>query len=159
MHNVSKEQIPLQNEIELVANYLMLEKLRFKDKLNYSINIDEKTDIADVLIPPLLVQPLVENSIKHGLLPRKANDNFICVDIYELNGMLVIAVKDNGIGIGASKANSEKSHESFGLENIRKRIEQLSIIQNRKFSLTFTEEKDEAGIAWTIATILVPIGQ
>jgi two-component sensor histidine kinase len=156
MHNVSREQIPLQNEIDLISNYLKLEKLRFKDKLNYAINIDEKTDIADITIPPLLIQPLVENSIKHGILPRKASDNFISIDIYEEADALVISVKDNGIGLEASEKKTNKLHSSYGLDNIRKRIEQLSIIQNKKITLSLSEIKDEAGNSeWTVAVIRI----
>jgi LytS/YehU family sensor histidine kinase len=72
MHNVSKELIPLQKEMDLVSNYLKLEKLRFKEMLNYVINVQEDLDLSDIMIPPLLVQPLVENSIKHGILPLES---------------------------------------------------------------------------------------
>ena len=157
MHNISKDMIPLQKEIDLVVNYLLLEKLRFKDHLNYSINIDKGLDLSEILVPPLLVQPLVENSIKHGILPLESADGAICVNIYENSGTLLIQVKDNGIGMG----NSQKKkglHESYGLENVRKRINYLSFIQNKEISFAVSEEKDSAGILlWTIVTIGIPI--
>ena len=158
MHNISKELIPLQKEVDLVNNYLLLEKLRFKEMLHYSINIGEDLDLSDILIPPLLVQPLVENSIKHGILPMESAEGLIQINIYERNGILYIEVKDNGVGISASGNKGNSLHESFGLENIKKRIEQLSIIQNKKISFHISEiTEDDGKMHWTIATISMPV--
>lgn len=157
MHNISKELIPLQKEIDLVSNYLRLEKLRFKDHLNYCINVDEGIDISEIMVPPLLVQPLVENSIKHGILPLESIEGFIHLDIYERNSCLYIQVKDNGVGISNAQKKQNTSHESFGLENIKKRIEQLSIIQNKEITFNILEIKDEEGKQWTEVTFCMPI--
>ena len=155
MHNISKELIPLQKEIELVINYLLLEKLRFKEYLNYSVNIDEGIDLSEILIPPLLVQPLVENSVKHGILPLESADGCVVIKVYERNAMLYIEVRDNGIGMVQSQSKKAGSlHESFGMENIKKRIQQLSIIQNREIKLNISEVKDDDGqLQWTVVTI------
>ena len=157
MHNISKELIPLQKEIDLVSNYLRLEKLRFKELLNYSISVDENTDLTEILIPPLLVQPLVENSIKHGILPLESVEGFIQIDIYERNACLYIQVKDNGVGMNASKNKANPAHESFGLENIKKRIAQLSIIQNKEITFNIQEITDEDDENWTEVTICMPL--
>ena len=157
MHNITKELIPLQKEIDLVNNYLTLEKLRFKEHLNYVINIDDDVDITDINIPPLLIQPLVENSIKHGILPMESEDGSIEINIYEKEHILHIEVRDNGIGFDASNKNKIAGHESFGLENIRKRIEQLNIIQDMNLSFTITEiPAAKNNNRWTIVTILIP---
>jgi len=159
MHNISKELIPLQKEIDLVNNYLLLEKLRFKDLLNYTINVSPEIDLSEIMIPPLLVQPLVENSIKHGILPLESVEGFININVYENNGILHIEVKDNGIGMSASQSNKDSLHESFGLENIKKRIKQLSIIQNKEITFHVHEIKDDEGKPqWTIVSINIPIG-
>ena len=159
MHNVSKDQIPLQKEIDLVTNYLRLEKLRFEDNLNYSINIEDDTDISGTLVPPLLIQPLVENSIKHGILPLQSSSGFVELKIYERGNMLYIEVRDNGVGLSQAKRNAQNAlHESFGMENIKKRIEQLSIIQNTKIDLDIRETFDAAGQhEWTIVTIIMAL--
>ena len=159
MHNVSKDQIPLQKEIDLVTNYLRLEKLRFEDNLNYSINIEYDTDISGILVPPLLIQPLVENSIKHGILPLQSSSGFVELKIYERGNMLYIEVRDNGVGLSQAKRNAQNAlHESFGMENIKKRIEQLSIIQNTKIDLDIRETFDAAGQhEWTIVTIIMAL--
>jgi two-component sensor histidine kinase len=152
MHNVSRELIPLQKEMELVNNYLRLEKLRFEDKMNYSIEVDNAIDLSCIMIPPLLIQPLVENSIKHGILPLEDRDGLINIHIYERDHFLYIEVRDNGVGL--QPTNKEGSlHESFGLENIKKRIEQLSIIQNKKVTLEISQDDADGG-PWTIFTII-----
>ncbi len=158
MHNVSKELIPLQKEVDLVTNYLLLEKLRFKDLLNYRINIDESVDLFEISVPPLLVQPLVENSIKHGILPLQSVEGYVEVNIKEEDGVLIIEVRDNGVGIEHSKGKQNLLHESFGLDNIRKRIDQLSIIQNKKITFDFEDVNDREGRhLWTVITITMPI--
>ena len=157
MQNISKELISLQKEISLVTNYLVLEKLRFKEHLNYHIEIEEGIDLSEIMIPPLLVQPLVENSIKHGILPLESGDGFIGINIYERNNALHIEVKDNGIGMQRSKNEKDPMYESFGLENVRKRISQLSIMQDKQIRFSISETRDDGGrLAWTIVTISIP---
>jgi hypothetical protein len=160
MHNISKDLIPLQNEINLVANYLLLEKLRFKEHLNYSIKVEDGLDLSEIMIPPLLVQPLVENSIKHGILPLESKDGFIAINVYERDDELLIEVKDNGVGMDRVAKEKNPLHESFGLENVRKRIEQLSVIQNKNIRLSVYDIKNAAGnTEWTIVCISIPLSE
>ncbi len=154
MHNVSKEMIPLQKEIDLVANYLALEKLRFKELLNYSINVDEDVDTAVIMVPPLFIQPLVENSIKHGILPRQSTDSCIELNVYETGDVLHIEVRDNGVGLSAAKKKANPLHESFGLKNIQDRIEQLSIIMGKKIEFKIEEVQETTG-QWTVVSIVI----
>lgn len=158
MHNISNEVIPLEKELELVENYLLLEKLRFEDQLSYTINVSDGVYIADITVPPLLIQPLVENSIKHGILPLKSRGikGILQVNIYEQNETLYIEVRDNGIGI--AKAKERKSlHKSFGLDNLKLRLEQLSIIQGKEISFSLSDEMDDNEVRWTVAMIAVPL--
>jgi hypothetical protein len=156
MHNVSKEMIPLQKEIDLVANYLALEKLRFKELLNYTIDIDDEVDTGVIMVPPLLIQPLVENSIKHGILPRQSTESSIQFNVYEKEDVLYIEVKDNGVGMNFSKLKADPKHESFGLQNIQNRIEQLSMITGKKMEFSIKEITDDNG-KWTTVTITMPL--
>jgi two-component sensor histidine kinase len=159
MHNISKEMISLQKELDLVRNYLRLEKLRFKELLNYSIEVDQDVDLSEVMVPPLLLQPLVENSIKHGILPLESAQGVIRIHIYAAGGSLFIEVMDNGVGISRAQLN-HKRHEPFGLENVEKRIEQLSIILNKKIEFYLREEKNAAGEhEWTKAIISMPLDE
>lgn len=157
MHNISKELIPLQKEIDLISNYLLLEKFRFKERLNYEIIVDKGLDTSEIMIPPLLIQPLVENSIKHGILPLTTSDGAIYLNIFERRGDLCIEVKDNGVGLNQKKSDTISGHESFGLKNIQTRIEQLSIIQNKEISFEIKETQGTNGRNWTVATIVIPL--
>jgi LytS/YehU family sensor histidine kinase len=157
MHNISKELIPLQKEIDLVTNYLLLEKLRFEDRLSYSINISNDLDLSDIMMPPLLIQPLVENSIKHGILPMQGN-GAIEINIYEKLGILYIEVKDTGAGLSQSVNHKNNHYESYGLENIKKRIAQLGIIQNKEIKFGISETVNTIGLkGWTTVTISMPL--
>lgn len=158
MYNISKEMIPLQKEIDLVSNYLLLEKLRFDDKLNYTINIDDGIDLSEIIIPPLLIQPLVENSIKHGIYPLESNQGTIKIDIYERNNCIHIEVKDNGVGIETTNTATNLENDPHGLDNIRQRIEQINTIQEQNIRLAVSEIREtQTQSRWTVFTIIIPL--
>ena len=156
MHNVSKELISLQKEIDLVTNYLALEKLRFKEMLNYSINVDEDVDATQIMVPPLFIQPLVENSIKHGIFPKQSENSRVELNVYEVRDVLHIEVRDNGIGLAQAKKKASDKHESFGLNNVKVRIEQLSIILGKKIDFDIKEITDDRG-NWTVVLITMEL--
>jgi two-component sensor histidine kinase len=157
MHNVSNELIPLEKEMHLVSNYLLLEKLRFKENLHYSINVDESVDLSEIWVPPLLIQPLAENSIKHGILPLESAEGTVEVNVFEKGGLLYIEIRDNGVGLGGSAKADDGEHISFGLANIKKRVEQLSVILDKEITFEMSERKD--GVTekrWTVAAVTMP---
>ena len=143
MHNLTRERITLQQEITLVTNYLKLEKLRFKSTLHYDIYIDADIETDDILIPPLLLQPLVENSIRHGFFNRQQQDNHIWIRITETTAGLFIQVTDNGVGL--HRTHNDSRHESYGLKNIEKRLEQLAQIHNTAITLSINERRNGNG--------------
>lgn len=107
---------PIGEELRLIENYLNIEKIRFGKRLDYTIEFDQK--LREVKIPHLLIQPIVENAIKHGIEP-KAKGGTINISIQKKENLLLIIVKDNGAGF--------KGDISFGygLSNIQKRLENL----------------------------------
>ena len=116
---VEGNRIPLTKEVERLDLYLSLESMRFKDKFKYEIKTNN-LDTEAISIPAMLLQPFVENSIIHGVLPRNDEDGWIKVDMIVENGVLVISIYDNGIGIGKSiikKENSKGDHKSQGNGN------------------------------------------
>jgi len=125
MLNISKEMVTLTDEMALVERYLQLQRLRF-NHIAYDIFTDPTVDTDDIMVPPLLIQPLVENSIKHGLLPSGKAEGFINITISGTGDIITIAITDNGIGI----SRSETRHTSFALEALKKRIETVSATQN-----------------------------
>lgn len=123
-----KEFIDFDQEIKLLELYLSLEKLRFKDTLEYEISSDK---FDDIMVPPMLIQPFIENALIHGLLHKKGIRKLKVQ--FELKEQLICIITDNGVG--REKANEIKQrqrsdHESFSSNAIKKRFE----ILNRYFS-------------------------
>jgi LytS/YehU family sensor histidine kinase len=123
-----KETISLGDEIESLTLYLELEKMRFKEGFEY--NIEHKTDTHkdSIEFPPMLIQPYVENAIKHGLL-HKESDRTLFILFEEIKNHLVITIDDNGIGRKRSeelnKIKNDK-YQSFSTQANEKRLEILN---------------------------------
>jgi len=138
-----KEFISISDEVEHVRNYLEIQKIRYKDKINYSIQEDSLMD--QYLVPKLILQPLVENSIYHGLKPKKQGGN-IDVKVNSTDGYLFIEVVDNGVGMDKKdlkhlRNNLTKSIESehYGLYNINER---LRVTFGEKYKLEIESKVD-----------------
>ncbi len=114
--------IPLQSELELVSVYLYIEKVRFGDRLAVEYDIDEE---ADGLIPPLVLQPLVENAVRHGLM-KKVDGGTVRIKVVKEKERLLFNIEDNGVGMTQALQNSlleEKGGEKgVGLTNINRRL-------------------------------------
>ena len=137
----SKESlIPIDKEIEGLQNYLELEQLRFNHKFNF--NILKSTEIEDdVALPPLLIQPFVENAIIHGVIPKKEMGN-ITIDFSIKDDSLICTILDDGIGINQSKLNKENSvvaHKSMALDIITKRLEMIASSTSKKATIEIEE--------------------
>ena len=91
----------LRDEIERLELYLKLEHMRFKDKFEYKINIDPALNLDQIKVPAMLVQPFLENSIWHGLLPRESQ-GYVQIDIISRNKHVEFMITDNGVGIDNS---------------------------------------------------------
>ena len=133
----SKESlIPIGKEIESLQNYLELEQLRFNNAFTYTITKDDTIEDA-VAIPPLLIQPIVENAIIHGVIPKKDNGR-ITVDFSLQNQQLICTIVDDGVGIDQSvkqKKQSVQIHKSMALDIINKRLTMITEKANQKASI------------------------
>jgi tetratricopeptide (TPR) repeat protein len=143
----SKESlIPIDKEIEGLQNYLELEQLRFNQIFDFKITKDPAIE-DDMALPPLLLQPFVENAIIHGLVPKKGG--MISIN-FALDGeKLVCTVLDNGIGIDKSrelKENSVTVHKSMALEITRKRLEVIQAVTSKTSSVDIKELKGFDGL-------------
>jgi len=117
------ETVPLSENIKMIRNYLDLEKLRFKDKLVYDLQTDLEINPNEINIPPLIIQPYVENALKHGLLTKKSNGK-LTIKYSLKQGCLIVSVKDNGIGFNEMKKKGHNAnYKSVGMSITKKRLE------------------------------------
>src|SRR5262249_13039082 len=107
----------LAHEIELLRSYLTIEGIRFGDKLHYKIDIPR--ELLECTIPSLILQPIVENAILHGVFPNQRT-GMICIEGRRDGQRLVLSVSDNGEGF-----DSDHPREGIGLSNTRARLNQL----------------------------------
>lgn len=113
--------VPLEMELEQVKAYFNIEKARFGDKISLNIDVDE--NIKNINIPSLIIQPLVENSIKHGLL-KKREGGFVNIIAKKENNGCLITIEDNGIGIDQKIIDNldDRIDKNIGLKNVHNRI-------------------------------------
>jgi Putative regulator of cell autolysis len=125
---VSNKLVTLESELELVINYLEIQKFRFGERVSYKIDV--RCDIEEYRVLPLLLQPVVENAIVHGLENKEGN-GFINIIIERREPFLTIAIIDNGIGIDNDKLKllnnkinsfTVSGKQSIGLSNVNQRI-------------------------------------
>ena len=157
MENSNKDFVTLGNEIENLTKYLELEHLRFKDKFNFEITVDEKLDHETIWIPNMIIQPHLENAIWHGLRYKEEKGKLKLH--FSLNGKIIlITVDDDGIGPTKSselKTHNQKEHQSRGLTNTKERMTLLNELYKTKMDFSITEKKSpETG---TVVAITFPI--
>jgi len=145
LENSEEDFIPLEKEIELLKLYTKLEHSRFKDKFDYNIVIDENVKVEEFQIPPMLLQPYIENAVWHGLR-YKMNKGQLNINIAQVNkNELKISITDDGIGREKSKAmktENQKKHNSKGLGNIKKRVAILNEMYKDKVDVFIDDYLD-----------------
>lgn len=132
--NHSKEIfVTLDENIEYLRTYLEMEQLRFDESFAYSIHTGENIEVSETPIPSMMMQPLVENAIWHGLMQAE-NSKKILIGFAQEDNKITCTVEDNGIGIRQAeklKMKNKSPHQSVGLENLQKRIK----IMNEKYDM------------------------
>ncbi|NHN27158.1 histidine kinase [Flavobacterium jejuense] len=157
MENSNKDFISLSNEIEQLKKYLDLEHLRFQDKFDYQITVDENIDSEVTFIPNMILQPHLENAIWHGLRYKEEKGNLLLkFELFQKN--VQISIDDDGIGLTQSKALktiNQKVHQSRGTTNTLERIKLLNDLY--KMNITFSITEKQAPETGTIVVISVPL--
>jgi len=156
-----KKTITLQEEINMLQEYLTLEALRFGNEFQFQINAEHDVDTYTLDVPPMIIQPFVENAVKHGLL-HKAGDQKVEINFSfnQEQNAITVTVKDNGIGRQASaEINKHRSHhESFSTSATQKRFEILNQQADGMFSFTYNDLQTTTGAAaGTEVTIIIPV--
>ncbi|QTD38241.1 histidine kinase [Polaribacter batillariae] len=153
LNNSRLEEISLKDEIKTLTNYLDLEQKMSSKSFQYQIKTNlQNIDVEEILIPPMLVQPFVENAIKHGIYANQEGKITISFEIKQQ--YLECTITDNGIGFYQSKkTNNNTSHKSVALKITKERIENLS----KKGSFTIEEIKEENHILGTKVWFKIPL--
>ena len=120
LYNSNREIISVEEELEIIKLYLSLEKNRMGDTFNYTIDVSSIEELSQFNIPPLLLQPFVENAIWHGLRPSQSGQKLLKIT-FDTSDILKIIIEDNGIGRKASSTEN-KMHKSMGMEITRERL-------------------------------------
>jgi sensor histidine kinase YesM len=161
LENSRSEKVTLQKELETLKLYIELEAMRFKDKVQYKINVVPHIDKQYIEIPPLLLQPYVENAIWHGLM-HKPEGGIISIDITQPSEYLLhIEITDDGIGREMAKLHKSKSatrQKSFGLKMTSERLDAINHIYQTKTEVKIIDLEDEDGHATGTKVIIeIPI--
>ena len=142
LENSDEDFIPITKEIELLELYVKLEHHRFKDKFEYSIVIDSTINVNDFNIPPMLIQPYIENAIWHGLRYKKEKGNLL-VSMEQIDEeTILICIEDDGVGREKSKrlkTENQLKRKSKGMINIKNRIEILNNMYEDRISVNVTD--------------------
>ncbi|MFC4739495.1 tetratricopeptide repeat protein [Flavobacterium ponti] len=155
----SKESlIPIDKEIESLQNYLELEQLRFNHKFNFIIRKSPEIE-DDVALPPLIIQPFIENAIIHGVIPKKELGS-VTINFSIQENSLICTILDDGIGINQSKLNKENSviaHKSMALDIIKKRLEMIASSTSKKATIEIEELTENNEIKGTKVILQLPL--
>lgn len=155
LENSQEDFIPLQKEQEILSLYLKLEHYRFRDKFDYEIKIDENINPEAIQIPPMLIQPYIENAVWHGLRYKNEKGK-LHLHFYRQNGNLVAEITDDGVGRQRSaelKTENQKKHNSTGLKNIEER---LAII-NKVYRLDYRVHIEDRENNGTRVSVYLPV--
>jgi len=147
LENSQHTAVPLRDELDALNLYLDLETIRFKDKFEYKISIDEEIDTLLYKVPTMLIQPYVENSICHGLMPSEGK-GLIKIDIKLENDYISCTIEDNGIGREAAlekRNKSENNYNSLGTRIVTSRLDLVNALYGTSLKTIYTDLKNENG--------------
>lgn len=121
--------INIREEIDYLKEYLVLEQLRLPDKFEFSFDADSQIDLEKTLIPNMMLQPIIENSIRHGIKPLIDKKGQISIKFEQRDKVICCSITDNGVGLNTTSEFAKidlKAHKSYGIDIIKKRIEIMS---------------------------------
>jgi tetratricopeptide (TPR) repeat protein len=141
LENSQEDFISLTKEQEIIALYLKLEHYRFRDKFEYSITMDDAINSEAVEIPPMLIQPYIENAVWHGLRYKESKGH-LSLKMRKLESGIEVEIADDGIGRKRSaelKTENQKKHQSTGLKNIEERLQIISKVYKVNYHVKISD--------------------
>jgi tetratricopeptide (TPR) repeat protein len=147
LENSQHTAIPLRDELEALNLYLELEMIRFKDRFDYEIKVDDEIDPLLYKVPTMLIQPYVENSISHGLMPCEGK-GLVKIGLKLENEYISCTIEDNGIGREAAqeiKRKKEGNHNSLGTQIVASRLDLVNAMYGTSLKTIYTDLKNIKG--------------
>ncbi|MCX6180884.1 MAG: histidine kinase [Bacteroidetes bacterium] len=157
LENSQKDFVPLSEEVEVLRLYLKLEHFRFSNKFDYTFEVDENLVVEQYKVPPMLIQPYIENSVWHGLR-YKEEKGMLDVRVAGSGDSLTVTITDNGIGRKKSqelKTHNQKQNESMGLKNIESRLQIINDLFKTNLKVQVQDANPKTGEG-TIVNISIP---
>ncbi len=162
LSNSKQRYVALAKELNAIRLYTEIENLRFEDKFNYVEKLGLNLDLDEILVPPLILQPFVENCIKHAFVGVE-EDCEIVMEIEKSKDQLLIQISDNGVGLKNSKVNNRSKNElnkSYGLEITKSRLELIAKLYKIECHMEVRSILDDDGhVMGTMVYMEVPIIQ
>jgi LytS/YehU family sensor histidine kinase len=149
--------IPLSEEVEMLEMYLNLESVRFGDEFHYELKLDASLKKSETKIPSLLIQPYVENAVKHGLFHLRGEKKLNISIKQTPNDALKISVADNGIGREAAAEYRKPNHRSFGTKANATRLDLLNSSRKRPITVAIEDSFFGNRNIGTTVTIIIPL--
>ena len=152
-----KEDISIETELETLDSYLSLQQLRFKNKFDFVINIDDEIEQEETLIPSMLAQPIIENSIKHAFT------NIDYKGLIEINfsikneEFIIFTIADNGIGYDLTMKSNLENHISYATEIIKERIVNKNKKSKKKYKFELINIQEIDNSKGTFAKFTIPL--
>lgn len=157
IENSREEFITLEQEVIAMKYYLKFQKLRFEDGFDYHLKLDESIETDEILIPPMLTQPFIENSLEHAFSGRK-NGNKLNLRYLMRKDTLLVEVEDNGIGRQIALKEKKATHKSFAIEVTKKRLERLNRKNKNKILFEIIDLKKDGNTSLgTKVKFLLPL--
>ncbi len=142
LENSEKKEILLIEDIALLRTYMDIERKRFNQKFNYTIDVDSHLDAENIVVPPMILQPFIENSIVHGL-SQKEDIGLITISFKAEKNMLICSVDDNGIGRKNSATNKNNpDNKSMGMAITKSRIEIINKLKNTNGTVNIIDKTE-----------------
>ena len=140
LENSEKKEVPLAEDLKALELYMQLEALRLRNTFSFAIIVDDTIDIENTLVPPLILQPFVENSIWHGMAKKQTKGN-ISIHIKKEGEMINCIVEDDGVGIIKSE-NINEEKKSLGMKITKARIELINKLKKTNASIQIVNKNE-----------------
>ncbi|HET6254683.1 MAG TPA: histidine kinase [Puia sp.] len=148
LNHSSRQFISVGEEVEYLNDYLSLEKMRFKNKMNYSVEVGTDIDKEAVLLPPMLLQPYVENCVRHGLRHKTNGQGYIRIQFRKQAEKFLVTIRDNGIGRKKAmefRTGEHIEYQSKGMSLTSSRIEMINTLYKSQIVISVEDVLDENG--------------